>query len=655
MSEQTADNLYTSVWITEVDACNLLNVKLKTLKDYCYRKKFTYKIKKRKNKNVFYILKDSKFDKLIKKDIDFSNTDNDKVYSEANKWAKAQADKYIEILEFTNGKKGKELENYVSKWNALFPEKQTSYVSIIKMRRRYNQSGVSGLLCRKGGISHTTVCDKYFEYFKSLYLIESAPSSRTCWDSTLGYAMRTDHITREQFPSHSSFLRRLEKDVPIGVINRARNGMSYFNKTNHNYIERDSTVECGKVWVSDHAQIDVAVLDNEGNVVFPWVTAWRDFKSGKWLGWVLECGSPNSDRIFQAFYYAADTYGLPVDVIIDNGKDYRCKDFAGGRRREEFIKIDTNKAKTLSMLDELNVSVHFALPYNAQTKPIERDFLKIKELLSKHCKGYRGGNVVERPEKLKKEIKIGKIFDFETFKNIFDDFIINVLNRKPSQGKILNGLCPDELFNNEFKEKICCTHEALKLFCNRISRNFTIGRNGIKDKKLQLTYWADWMVAKMGLKVYLRRDPKNFKEAWVFKANTEEFVGKATVVKAVAALHAGEISKEEFKEAIAIKKRSLKATEAYLENLQDIPFEEQCENYKVAYGKVIKNANPKITKIANTNMDKAIRKSKDMEADGKYDMSMFLDPEKPKKKFYYYETEKYLDEEDDLTEVAYGY
>ena len=54
------------------------------------------------------------------------------------------------------------------------------------------------------------------------------------------------------------------------------------------------------------------------------------------------------------------------------------------------------------MLDELNVKVHFALPYNAQTKPIERDFLKIKELLSKHCVGYRGGNVVERPEKLAK-------------------------------------------------------------------------------------------------------------------------------------------------------------------------------------------------------------------------------------------------------------
>ena len=28
------------------------------------------------------------------------------------------------------------------------------------------------------------------------------------------------------------------------------------------------------------------------------------------------------------------------------------------------------------------------------------------------------------------------------------------------------------------------------------------------------------------LKVYLRRDPQNYKEAWAFKADNEEFVGK---------------------------------------------------------------------------------------------------------------------------------
>lgn len=61
------------------------------------------------------------------------------------------------------------------------------------------------------------------------------------------------------------------------------------------------------------------------------------------------------------------------------------------------------------MLAELNIEVHFALPYNAQTKPVERDFLKIKEILSKHFIGYRGGNIVERPQKLAKEIKSEKL------------------------------------------------------------------------------------------------------------------------------------------------------------------------------------------------------------------------------------------------------
>lgn len=349
-----------------------------------------------------------------------------------------------------------------------------------------------------------------------------------------------------------AFKRRLDREIPKQSIFLARHGESAWNRKYGNYIERDySKITCGKVWVSDHAQIDVACLSPDGNIVFPWVTAWRDFKSGKWLGWILQCGHPNSDLIFQSFYYAAESYGLPTDVIIDNGKDYRSKDFAGGRRKpcvkskigsdelsicsqpidcdvrvsernstgaksKKYIKIDTNKNKTTSMLLELNIDVHFALPYNAQTKPIERDFLKIKELLSKHCIGYRGGNIVERPEKLAKEIKSGKIITFDNFKKVFDDFIINVLNKRPSQGKNLKGLSPDELFNREFKEKITTTKDALKLFCMRISKTFTIGRNGIKDNEFGITYWNDWMISKTGLKVYLRRDIKNYKEAWAF-------------------------------------------------------------------------------------------------------------------------------------------
>lgn len=305
----------------------------------------------------------------------------------------------------------------------------------------------------------------------------------------------------------------MKKEIPEQAIYLARYGEAAWNRKYASYVERDySNILAGSYWVSGHAQIDIAVTVGE-KVCFPWVTVFRDIKTSKWLGWLLHFESPNSDHIFQSFYYAVLAFGLPDHVLIDNGKDYRCKNFA----------LDKNK----SMLAQLGIEVHYALPYNPQTKPVERDFLKIKNLLSKHFVGYRGGNVVERPEKLKKEIKEGKLLTFDEFKPLFDDFIVNVLNKLPSKGKVLKGRCPDEVFAAEFQVKKTVTKDALKLLCMRTSKTFTIGRNGIFDSALQVTYWADWMVAHKGKKVYLRRDDKAYQEAWVFDAKTDEFIDKA--------------------------------------------------------------------------------------------------------------------------------
>ena len=644
------------VWIDSDTACKILNICLKTLKTKCLNDEFSYKVVK-SGKRTNYFIKFSSLPEKYQKNF-LSKTPQEeeilnKNYSDSPIWAKSQADKYISIIKGSENLKGNALKDFIKEWNQKHPSFVTSYPCVMKMKKRYEESGINGLLARYGKSNRRCfISDEIFDYFKNLYLIEGAPSLYSCWELTLGYAMRETDISRLNFPSHMAFKRKLEREIPKQSIYLARYGESAWNRKYGNYIDRDySSVICGKVWVSDHAQIDVACLTQDGNVVFPWVTAWRDYKSGKWLGWLLQCGHPNSDHIFQTFYYAAENFGLPEDVIIDNGKDYRSKDFAGGRR---VVRVDSDKIKTTSMLSELNVEVHFALPYNAQTKPIERDFLKIKELLSKHCVGYRGGNVVERPEKLAAEIKAGKIMPFDKFKAIFDDFIINVLNKRPSQGKNHKGLSPNELFNQEFKEKITTSRDALKLFCMRTSKNFTIGINGIKDNEFGITYWADWMISKTGLKVYLRRDVQNYKEAWAFRADNDEFVGKVTAVKAVAALHADTVSKEEFKEAMATKKRNLKVARAYIKQTREISLEEQCENYKTAYASVEREAKPRVSKLANTNMDKAIRKNKEMEAIGKYDLSMFLDETKIQDEpLYLFETDKIL--EDELKGVANGY
>lgn len=647
MNNSDLEKLNNNEWIDINDACKILNLTVKTVKEHCRSGKLVYKIVVNKKCKNYFIATSSLLDKFITNEkINLLN------YSDAPSWAKFQAKKYLPILKESLCLKGQKLKDFIDNWNKNNPEITTSYSSLIRMRQRYFKYGVSGLISRHGTNStKSTVSNIYYDYFKRLYLKEGAPSLFSCWEQTLGYAIKNYDIEKNTFPSFMSFKRRLDREIPKQSIYLARFGESAWNRKYSQYIERDySNIVCGKVWVSDHAQIDVACRMPDGSVKFPWVTAWRDFKSGKWLGWILQTDHPNSDLIFQTFYNSALEYGLPEDIIIDNGKDYRSKDFAGGRT------LDEDNAKC--MLDELNVNVHFALPYNAQTKPIERDFLKIKNWLSKHCVGYRGGNVVERPEILAEEIKNNKIMNFEDFKTLFDNFIVNVFNKHHSNGKNHKGLSPDELFYQEFTEKIAPSKDALKLFCMRTSKNFTISRNGVKDGALGITYWADWMSLKKGTKVYLRRDIKDYAEAWVFNALNDEFIGKAKVVKAVAALNADKISKEEFKEAMAIKKRNLKIAKSYIENSRDISAEEKYENYKALFATNNEKPKTKVTKIANTKMDKVIQQNKEMEAFGRQDLSVFLDDKTQEEEtLYLFETDRILAEENKkyLKGVANGY
>ena len=65
------------------------------------------------------------------------------------------------------------------------------------------------------------------------------------------------------------------------------------------------------------------------------------------------------------------------DVRVSEGNS------TGAKGRKDF-KIETNKNKTSAMLKELNVNVHFALPYNAQNTINERRKECIKSFTYQH-------------------------------------------------------------------------------------------------------------------------------------------------------------------------------------------------------------------------------------------------------------------------------
>ena len=632
-----------NIWLTMEDVCSLTNEIKETVRRKCKKGKYVSTSVMNGHNRVYSILLSSLPLKAQEKYFqlrDSNSVDLEKItqdsedYAKAPLWARKQADKYLILMSETKNMSYTEIIKYLKNLKESNSKLAVTYQSLYYAKKNYELYGIAGILSKKGqNREHQMAMDRiYLDYFKSLYLKEGGPSASSCWRATLGYAIENG-VNPETFPTYKTFERYIKQEVPEQAIYYARHGEAAWNKKYAMYVSRNySNLKAGSCWVSDHAQIDVAVSFNN-TVCFPWVTVFRDVKTSKWLGWFLHADAPNSDHIFQAFYYGAIRFGIPDDVYLDNGKDYRCKDFAGGRNQT--VKI-LHTPKENSLICNLGISVHFALPYNAQTKPVERDFLKIKEYLSKGCVGYRGGKITERPEKLKKEIKTNKILSFNDFKSLFDDFIENILNKTPSKGKVLNGRCPDEAWAEEFTVKKIISRDALKLFCMRTSKPVKIGRNGVHDSQLDVNYWDEWMSLEKGRKVFVRRDISAYQEAWIFDATTEEYLGKGNIFHATSFLARTNLEKAQLQQVMSAKKKEKKTMRSFVDALHSISEQEKLTRTKLTL-KQDYDSNPNILEISNTKMDQVAR------IENKVEKQELFASLQPKKKLYLTAAEKRRD------------
>ena len=164
----------------------------------------------------------------------------------------------------------------------------------------------------------------------------------------------------------------------------------------------------------------------------------------------------------------------------------------------------------------------------------------------------------------------------------------------------------------------------------RTSKTMTIGRNGIYDSQLQLTYWGEWMICEKGRKVFIRRDINAYQEAWVFDAQTEEYLGKGNVYHAVSFLAQTNIEKAQYKEAIERKNKEKKILKSYINCKYNPSNEEIVANLKNGLEKTV-------SQITNTKMDQFINQEK--KSDKNLQFKYVAQP-KPKKTLYLTESQK---------------
>ncbi|MEX1120905.1 MAG: transposase domain-containing protein [Balneolales bacterium] len=579
-------------------------------------------------------------DKLIHQEMDADT------YAKAPAYAKEHVNLWLNLIQQFGHLKGKELKAAIKAWKEANPAEKVSLKSFYRKKKAYEEEGIAGIMpgwgTRRG---ETKVEDEDFKLFESLYLKQSRPSAESCWNIVRGRAYKAARDVSE-FPTARTFLYRLEKEHTPSFIYFARHGEEAWNKKYADYADRDkSDILANACWVGDHRQIDLFVINEEtGNIFRPWCTAWMDFKTNKFISVFNHEADPNSDHIFQSFKWGVEKLGRPYESIyIDNGKDYRSKDFAGGRKQQ----VDEAEARTLVSL--MDIKAHFSLPYNAQSKNIERAFRGFIEYLEKHLPGYTGSHPKDRPESTKKLVKKGELMSFKKFDALFNQFVFEVLNKKRSQGKELKGRSPDEAFYAEYKKKIAVRPEALRMLCMRTSRDATIMRNGVKDGQLGKYYYAEWMMGFKGTKVYIRRDIKSYQEAWVFAAETDEFLGKAMLADTISGFVSSDIEKEKLRDIQRRKRKELKMNRARLamnkqpspEELLDalaynIKAEEKIRSDKgdfIPYSEKVP-----VIEMDTNKMDEVIKKADEMKRTGTEDLSDFVpenhQPKKPLKSIW---------------------
>lgn len=462
--------------------------------------------------------------------------------------------------------RGAALDAALNAWNTEHADDRTMQCSASSFRRelkRYEEEGPEAILGKYGknrGHSYALgalgeYADEALEIFTGLYLNDNQPAAYGCWLRTAAriWSLKSEREGgsieefNASFPSCSTFVRALKSRFSDAEICIAREGYDAFNRKHMVHVDRDySEMEAGTGWFSDHHKLDLMCLDEKGNPKRPWVTVWRDIRTGYWLGWHIRHEDPSTEVVSQTFVDCVARFGKPDDAYIDNGKDYLAKQFTGGR--------NGHQRATLLML---RVTPHFSKPYHGQSKALERDFRTVAEGFSKFSRGYVGNKPGARPESLEQRIKVGDLPTLDEVRSTFAFYIEHVFHMQTAHGKILRGRSRAQAWETEFSHQLqAVTQEELRLMHASFSDERTVRRGAVEWNGHR--WFHQDLMSHNGRKVFLRIPIGDAQaRAIVHDAETEEAICEAEC----DALRTPALAKTaEQKERVSAVLRSVQAT-----------------------------------------------------------------------------------------------
>ncbi len=411
----------------------------------------------------------------------------------------------------------------------------------------WKNNDYDGLTERRGGHNRgqSSIDDRLFDLFLWYWLDDRKPTVKSCYD-TLKMALSafSEEFEGVSLPSEMAFRRRIKSDLSVALVTLGREGEKAYADRCMPYADRlYDNIESNDYWIGDTHTLDFLVRKadgGEGNVRL-YLCAWQDARSGMLVGWYIS-DTLSSDTVLMALRHGIERCGVPKNIYVDNGREYLCYDVGGKGHRAR--KSDKEKFTPPPVLERLGVEMTNALVRNAKAKPIERTFGTIKNQISRLMATYCGGNVLEKPESLKKYLRDGKVPLGGEIRLVMDALIDSEYNNGAYGGKVTrdHGKPRAQIWKDNLHEIRRATEGDLALMLMHSRRAQKISRNGVHLTlhNEKLWYYSAEIAAHMGKQVYVRYDPAAIESVRVYLAETDEYLATVPMARDLMLLFGAE-------------------------------------------------------------------------------------------------------------------
>lgn len=452
-------------------------------------------------------------------------------------------------------------EQYVQAVKLDYPDLPISTGTLYRRWKAYKASDYDGLIDKRGQghTGKTAVTKDMWDAFLHYYINQAQHTVVKCYEY-MQMAIKEQYPEQyDNIPSVATFRRKLERDLPKQHEVLGRLGEKAYKDKCGLHIQRiyDGMLS-NDYWIGDTHTIDVQSKDENGTIHRLYLSAWMDARSGVFVGWNIATSSSSQNTLL-ALRHAIMRHGLPVNVYVDNGREFLNHDIGGmGHRARKSQASKKTDCEPPPILKRLGITMINAIVKNAKAKTIERRFCDFKEQISKAFTTYTGGNIMERPEQLKLRVKNGEvILDQELIKDI-DMMIEFGMNYETYGGAVISDRSKRKIdvYNQNLAEQRVAEPSELELMLMRSTRPQTYNRQGVHvtvgSKKINFMS-EELRAVIFGKQVYVRYDPNDLSSVRVYDEQ-DRFIGTADCAdKLVCEYGAGT---EEIKEAHKIIRKA---------------------------------------------------------------------------------------------------